>query len=180
MSDVDLMFAKLVDMVEQQGRVITRLQTRINNLIREGEVKSVDYEKGEAIVDAHGVETKPTSWAEQAGDIVEWNPLTEGQRVTVLSPGGDIGKAIIMPGGYTDAVQQPHNQGAQKRVKIGDCVITQSAGGLLISVGGTTFEFTAAGFKQTGGSVKHNEKDIGDTHRHGGVITGPGNTDVPI
>lgn len=52
--------------------------------------------------------------------------------------------------------------------------------GFYFNVGGTEFTLSAAGFSQTGGTVEHNGKDIGDTHRHSGVVPGGGNTGTPV
>lgn len=171
--------ARLISRLEVLERTLERQLIRTNNLLREGKVVEVDYANGTAIVDAHGILSKPIPWLQQAGDIVEWTPPAIGQRVVMISPSGDLSRSFIMPGGFTDDVPAPMDQGGNKRVKIGDCVITQSAGGLIIEVGGTTFEFTARGFKQTGGKQEHDGKDVGGTHVHGGVVPGGANTDVP-
>lgn len=52
--------------------------------------------------------------------------------------------------------------------------------GFYISVGGIEYQFTGSGFSQTGGTVEHNGKDIGDTHIHSGVVPGGGNTGTPV
>lgn len=51
--------------------------------------------------------------------------------------------------------------------------------GFYFTVGGTKFQLTASGFAQTGGIVEHNGVNIGDTHVHGGVVSGGSNTGVP-
>lgn len=170
---------RLIRRIEQLEQIADRQEVRMNNFIREARVKEVDYENGTAIVDAQGVESFSVPWLEQAGDVVEWNPITAGQRVMLFSPSGDMSRAFIMPGGFTDDVPQPHNKGGEKRVKIGDCVITQSASGLTFEIGGTKYEFTGDGFTQTGGKQKHDGKDVGSTHIHGGVAPGGSTTDVP-
>lgn len=159
--------------------VIRRLSIRINNMVREGTVKSVDPSKGTVVVDAHGIETDNIPWLQQAGAINEWTPPSVGQRVLVVSPDGDLAKAVVMPGGYTNENPQPHDQLGEKRVKIGDAVITHKAGGLVIEVGGTKFEFTSAGFKQTGGKIEHDGKNVGSDHTHTGVMPGASDTGPP-
>lgn len=193
---IDAIVAKIVARVmprlEQLERVVEKQQTLINNMFREGEVQSVDHPNGRVVAVAHGIETKPISRLEQAGDIVEWNPLSVGQRVIVVAPGGDLGKAFIIPGGFTDQVPQPDNRGAHKRTKIGNSLVTQSAAGLVIEVdgatftfsaaglsveiGGTRFDFTAGGFAQGGGKQTHNEKNVGSDHVHGGITPGGADT----
>lgn len=162
----------LIRRIEQLERTSQRLATRLNSMVREGVVEEVDATKGVARVDAHGIKTKMIPWMQQAGAINEWTPLSVGQRVTIISPGGDIGRAFILPGGYTEQTPQPHDESAQKRVVIGDCALTQSAGGLVLHVGGTTFTFSGDGFHQSGGKMQHDDKDVGKTHRHTDVLTG--------
>lgn len=175
----DVVIGRLLERIVVLERIVNRQEMRLNNMFREGKVTDVDYEKGLAVVDAHGVISKQLPWMEPAGDIVEWTPLAAGQRVLMVSPGGQAGRGFIIPGGFTDSVPQPHNKQAEKRIKIGGAQLTQSATELLFEVGGTTFSFTAEGFSQTGGMVKHNERNIGDTHKHIEVTAGPDVTGPP-
>lgn len=172
--------ARLVDRLERLERIQSRQDTRLNNIMREGKVVEVDHKNGLAIVDAHGVRTKPIPWLQQAGDIVEWNPPAVGQRVVVMSPDGEIGRGFIMPGGFTDQVPAPHDKGAERRTKIGNCVLTQSENGLSLTVGGTTFDFTADGFDQTGGRQTHDGVLTDKDHVHGDVTPGSANTGKPV
>ncbi len=175
----EVIFERLIGRIEQLELVVRRQSVQMNNMFREGTVKEVDFEKGTAIVDASEVESKPSPWLTQAGSINEWTPPSVGQRVVLVSPSGDLGKSFIMPGGFTDSVPQTHNKGAEKRVVIGGATITHSAEGLFISVGGTEFKFTGAGFEQTGGKQSHDGKNVGSDHIHGGVAPGGATTDVP-
>jgi len=170
---------RLLRQYHELARVVERQGVLLNNIIREGVVQSVDYKAGTAVAMAHGIPTKPIKWTEPAGDIVEWTPLAPGERVMVVSPGGDLGRAFIVRGGYTDDAPQPHNEAAQKRTKIGAAVVTQSADGLLIDIDGTTFSFTKGGFAQVGGTQTHDEKNVGSTHVHGGIIPGGADTRGP-
>jgi hypothetical protein len=186
MANMEIVFARLISKINEIGRSVSQLSARNNNLIREAVVKSVNFETGMAIVDAHGIESKEVPWMQQAGAINEWTPLSEGQRVMLFSPSGDMGRAFILPGGFTDEVKAPHNKGAEKRTTIGNCVITQSASGFVMSIGGTTFSFTADGFAQTGGnqtheggSQSHNGQNVGSTHVHGGIFPGGADTSTP-
>lgn len=171
--------SRLIKRIADLEAVTSGLSVRQNNMFREGVVKSVDFEKGLAVVEAHGLETKPVPWLEQAGAVNEWTPLSVGQRVLLASPNGDPGRAVIMRGGFTDDVRPPHRVGAEKRTMIGECSITQSGSGIVIQAGGCTFTFSGEGFSQSGGEIRHDQKNIGADHRHGGVMPGPSTTDVP-
>lgn len=159
----------------------------MNNLFREGEVVSVDEKNYTAIVQAHGVESKPSPWLQQAGEINEWTPLSKGQRVVLVSPGGDMGRSFIIPGGFTDDVKQPDDTPGQKRVKIGNAVVTQSKDGVDIDVDGAKFTQTKDGWVfQVGGEtlrftrdgLNHNGKNIGKDHAHESAP--PGSPGPPI
>lgn len=57
----------------------------------------------------------------------------------------------------------------------------KSAGNpITMSLGGVTFKMSSDGLEITGGTIKHNGKDIGDTHVHTGVQPGPANTGPPV
>jgi len=178
-STTDDVIRMLVDRIENLERFVSRQSVKMNNMFREGEVMSVNPTNGTGVVNAQGIETPESPWMQQAGAINDWVPLSVGQRVLYVAPGGDLGRGFIIPGGFSDANPQPHNQLAEARRKIGNCEVTQSSSGLLIKAGGTTYEFAAGGFTQIGGSQRHNDKNVGDSHTHGGVFSGPSNTSVP-
>ena len=178
----EVAFRRLLDRIGQLERTIHRQQTRMNNLFREGEVVSVDEKSYTAIVEAHGVESKPSPWLQQAGEINEWTPLSKGQRVVLVSPGGDMGRSFIIPGGFTDDVNQPDDTPGQKRVKIGKAVVTHSKDGVIVDVDGAKFTHTKDGWVfEIGGEkleftkdgLKHNNKNIGKDHKHETAPPGP-------
>lgn len=180
--NLEVAFRRLLDRISNLELTIQRQQTRMNNLFREGEVVSVDEKNYTAIVKAHGVESKPSPWLQQAGEINEWTPLSKKQRVVLVSPGGDMGRSFIIPGGFTDDVKQPDDTPGQKRVKIGEAVVTQSKDGVVIDVDGAKFthskdgwEFEIGGEKLefTRAGLKHNGKNIGKDHKHETAPPGP-------
>jgi phage baseplate assembly protein gpV len=191
----DMIFSRLMERIMTLEKILNRQEVRLNNMFREATVKEADYSKGLAIVEAHGMDSKEVPWMEPAGDIVEWTPVSQGQRVMLVSPGGQMGRGFIIPGGFTDSVPQPHDKGAEKRIKIGNAQQTLSTNGLVlevggstlnfgsdgltISAGGTTFALTSSGFAQTGGTITHDGTVIDKTHEHTGVATGGANTGPP-
>jgi hypothetical protein len=56
----------------------------------------------------------------------------------------------------------------------------QEAGSLKISAGGVEWLFNGEGFKQTGGKMAHDGKNVGATHKHTDVMAGPAQTGLPI
>ncbi len=66
------------------------------------------------------------------------------------------------------------------KVVMGDGIVVDVAGtAYRIRKGGVTFTISADGVDIQGGTVRHNGKDIGSTHRHTGVIPGTGQTGTP-
>lgn len=88
---------------------------------------------------------------------------------------------LFMPDAMTQG-DAPAGQG--DRVVIGSVsgstFLSFDDDGFYFSVGGTTWSLTAAGFAQTGGTVTHNGKSIGDTHKHSGVVPGGGISGNPV
>jgi hypothetical protein len=58
--------------------------------------------------------------------------------------------------------------------------MTLSNGSLTIHAAGITVELTGNGVSITGGEVRHDGRNIGATHTHGGVLVGTQSTDVPV
>ena len=78
--------------------------------------------------------------------------MTE-HKITITQGGDDESKVVMKPGSVTIS------QGGSSW-KLQD-------GALSISIGGTQWVLGGGGWRQTGGKVGHNLKDIGDTHIHG-------------
>ncbi len=63
---------------------------------------------------------------------------------------------------------------------MGDGVTVDVAGNAyVIRKGGVSMTISASGVAIEGGQVTHNGKNIGDTHTHGGVLTGSASTSAP-
>ncbi|RBO90512.1 phage baseplate assembly protein V [Pseudochrobactrum asaccharolyticum] len=192
---LETVFERLVIRIEEMEASIRRMSIARNNLFREGEVVEVDYDNGTVVVEAMGIRSSSVPWVEQSGAINEWTPPSVGQRMVLVSPDGDMGMGFALKGGFTDNTPAPHNKGSEKRVTIGGAVVTQTADGMFIQVGGaklsftedgmnidvggSTFSFTGVGFEQSGGVQKHNDKNVGSDHIHGGVERGGSNTSGP-
>ena len=88
-----------------------------------------------------------------------------------------------------------HAGSRQRNTPVGSTAIYDANGGILSIVnkafrvvgdsctlvfGGSTFTFNGDGFAQTGGAQKHNDHDVGATHKHTGVMTGGGNTGAVV
>ncbi|TIS37507.1 hypothetical protein [Mesorhizobium sp.] len=110
-----------------------------------------------------------------------------GQVVSARAEAGDLEQAVIQPFHWTDENPSPSQDANEHVMTFGDVKITLISGGLKFEVGGTTVEFTGTKvrvqtdeFETHGSSLKHNDKEIGSTHKHGGVEPGGSDTDVPV
>lgn len=178
----EVIFGRLLDRIEHLERVVQRLAMRNNNMIREAKVMEVDYEKGLAIVEAHGVQSKPIPWLQQAGDIVDWDPPAVGQRMVMFSPSGDIGRGFLLPGGYTESVRQPHQSGKSWGRNLGGTKIFADESSYNVETG--TFYIKAnivieGDVTISGDVLTHNGKNVGHDHQHKDVTPGPALTGPP-
>ncbi|WP_394201098.1 phage baseplate assembly protein V [Marinagarivorans algicola] len=80
---------------------VAELQRRLANLVRRGRIHSIDFE---ASPPRCRVELEPalvTGWllwsSGRAGTRSDWEPLTVGEGVLVLSPCGDLAQGVVMP-----------------------------------------------------------------------------------
>jgi len=174
MSDL---FSRLIDRIGELEANIGHLQRQINNVMREGRVLEVDAGSGMAIVDGFGGKSKPIPWLQRAGSIREWTPPTVGERVLMLSPNGDPGRALILPGGFSQAFPQNHSKLGEKRYDIGASNDTMSGTERIIEAQTIILRGTV---KIEGSRVTHNDTNIGVDHVHKGVIPGPGHSGHPL
>lgn len=176
---MSVVFEPLIRRLRYLEKTVQQLDRRINNMVREAVVTEVFPAEGMAKVEANGLKSKKVPWLQRAGDINEWDPPSVGERVLLLSPTGEPGTGMIMPGGYSDKFDAPHGEGGEKVTAIGDVRITQTGSSFTIVAGGVTVEISGAGLTVNGGRVEHDSLNIGSTHTHGGVTPGAGDTDVP-
>jgi len=83
----------------------------IGDLLREGVV--IERVGATCRVAIGDLESGPLPWlAGRAGDAAIWSPPSPGEQVLVLSPEGDIERAIVLPGLYSDAQPAPADDGS--------------------------------------------------------------------
>jgi len=117
---VERRFAELEAAIEDLNR-------RVANLMREGRITSVDYDQGVATVDMDGLPSRAMPWVQRAGTVKDWDPPSIGERVTVMSPSGDPGQGLILPGGWSDQNPAPHTKGGER--------VIQATSKIVLSVG---------------------------------------------
>lgn len=163
---------------------VNEIKRRLSVMGRHGVVAEVNPAEGWVRLNLGDGDNGPLlspklPYAQMAGALKLHAPPTVGQNMTLFAPTGDIRQAIAMPMTWSDANPTP-GQSADPVFTYGDITITIEPGAILIGIGGTAWRITPAGLSQTGGMIRHNEKDIGSTHRHGGVLTGGAATNPPV
>lgn len=141
-------------------------------------------------------------YSQMAGAIKGHARPSVGQQMTAFAPGGDMRQATAVPFTWSYANASP---GAgpdpvftygDVRVEIhpGEVKATVGGGSLSLTgdafevkVGGGSIKLTASEFemladlvKAVGASLKHNDREVGDTHRHIDVVPGGGTSGVPV
>lgn len=112
----------------------------------------------------------------------------DGALAVVLAVGSDEGDLVVLPIANPSKRLGKLNEGDVglygqygDRVTISDdgTIELQAGDSVSVKIGGVTFVVSADGVDITGGHVKHNGKNIGDTHIHGGVVEGNDDTEAP-
>lgn len=102
-----------------------------------------------------------------------------GQTMTIRSVDGDLEQGVAHPYNWNKDNPSPSQNKDEHIMTFGDVTITVQGGGIVFSVGAVTVNISSDGLTVNGGQVQHNNKDIGSTHTHTGVIPGAGLTGTP-
>lgn len=186
MSDVGPFITTLVARLRDLEAEIEQLRLRLDNMVREGRVTKVLPDKGKVEVDMNGLASDELDLSHRSGSQREWDPPAIGERVLVISPTGDPGLGVVLPGGYSDAFPAPHDKAGEYVRSNGATRIHQTADRIEISAptvvlksGDATVTLTASLLKALVDRVENNGRNIGADHTHGGIEIGGANTDIP-
>ncbi|QFT84492.1 Phage-related baseplate assembly protein [Halomonas sp. THAF12] len=160
----------------------------IHNLIRLGTIAAVDHDAARVRVKSGELLTAWRPWIEcRAGTTRDWNPPTVGEQAVLFSPGGDPAGAVVLVGLFSDAHPAPadlpelcrrlfpdgglfeyDHEASVLRIKLPGRIEVEAPGGTSwkgdIDHQGDMAR--AGSYAQDGGSLTHNDTDVGDTHRH--------------
>lgn len=167
------------------GRVAA-LEARLNGVVRHGTVAQVDAEKGLVRIkfgqasEGGGDFLGPwVPYSQLAGAIKAHIPPSVGQQFTQIAPSGDWRQAVAVPMTWSDQNGSPSSAADENVITFGGVTITLKSDSLKIVVDGVSLEISGDGVTIEGGKVSHDGKNIGATHIHGGVDSGPSTTSVP-
>ena len=174
------------ELVELAAR-IAELERRFSGMMRHGTVAEVDTGAQRIRLDfghAHGTEGRFLSpwipYAQFSGALRVHTPPSVGQQFTAMSPNGDFQQAVAVPLTHSNANPSPSTAADQNVLRFGDVTVTLAEDSLEIAVGDVRFKVDGANVEITGGQVRHNGRNIGDSHIHSGVLSGPAVTGTPV
>lgn len=165
----------------RQSIEIRELKRRLLNQMREGTVVEHHPDDPRKIRVDVGPEGMPVhspwiEFSERSGAVKTISRPSIGERVTVLSPDGELGLASrVILGGFSKMNEHPEQAADGELVQtIGDAVFRFHGGGLDV----TGRLHVDGDFVARGGIFKHNAKNVGDTHGH--ISAPPGAPGPPV
>lgn len=119
----------MISEIIAQRADIEQLKTLFGRALRVGPVAVVDPEKGFRIKLADGADGQPFlspfyPHPESGGATSTWAPLSEGQIVGVINPGGDPRRGVLLRGGFSDANPPPSQSLDENKLQFGEVTIT--------------------------------------------------------
>lgn len=118
---------------------------------------------------------------EMAGATASHFPVKVGDPVRLLSPNGEISaQSLAIRDSHTDDDPNPAEEQTDLVLAYGGSKIMMQSGKLILSGGGASVELSGGNIKTASGELTHNDKNIGATHHHGGVVKGAQETDDPV
>lgn len=105
-------FHDLLALAKNQAVELAELRRQFSNMIRPGVVEELDPQKGYRLSwgqDEQGQKIL-SPWyphPEAGGANKTWSPLTKGQVMTAINPGGDPRQGFLIQGGFTDQFKAP-------------------------------------------------------------------------
>lgn len=169
----------LVDRIMEIERRIAEVERRSRNRRRTGTVAEVDHERGlyRVKLGSENGQDYLTDWIRPkqiaAGQVKIDFLLKQGEQVDVISENGDLTDAMIEGSAYSNTNGRENNGKPLHLVVDGDGFIKVNR----LSIEGNV-EIKGS-LDVDGERVTHNKTNIGDTHKHGGVLPGSAKTDKP-
>jgi len=153
---------------------VSELDRLIANMIRTGRIKAVDHARRRVVVFDENWETDWRPWMElRAHGEATWSPPGIGERVLVLSPSGDFGQSVVLPGLSCDPLPPPSHEPTVSMRRYADGAIERhdtadrthllqlpDDGALRIAIGSTVLEMDVSGIRMTAASVTINGKAV--------------------
>lgn len=162
------------------ARRVAELERKLAASGRAGTVSEVDATQGLIRLDlGDGMQSPWVPYVQTAGALKVHSPPSVGQQMILVAPSGETAQGYATALSFGGGNGSPSSADDEHVVTFGDVRLDLTADGVVVSAGGVTLKVSGAGVTITGGTVTHDGKNIGSTHRHGGVDRGTSNTDPP-
>lgn len=116
-----------------------------------------------------------------AGSTASHTPVAVGDPMRLLSPNGEMGPAsLAIRDSHTRDNPNPSDDPERLVLTHAGCTLSMEDGKLTIACGDTRVELTEGVSAVYSGEHTHNGINVGDTHRHAGVMAGGGQTGTPV
>lgn len=152
-------FEDLLHEVAAMRRELSELRIAQRNTIRTGTVEERDAQKGYRLnwgKDDQG-KTILSPWyphPESGGGAKTSFPLTKGQIVTAINPGGDFRQGFLMRGGFSDQNPSPSSNLDENVFEFGNVRVEIADGKLKIKVGASEFEMSSGQIRQKTAGIR--------------------------
>lgn len=194
--------------IAELAKRLSVLEQAVERQIRPGTVHEVDASRQRFRMRLNADSGEPflgpwIPYGQTAGAMKFHNPPSVGQQMVMFAPAGDYRQATAYPMTFSDNNTSPASGGnehvmtfGQVTVEIRDGELKATVGGasleitpdaVTINLGGSTITLTSSQIEAatalmqvTGAQLRHNAKNVGDTHRHRDVTPGPANTGIPV
>jgi len=171
-----------MDQIVRLAQRVAEVERRLAGMVRHGKVHSVDAAAGTIRLRIGGTDAKPflspsVPYAQIAGGLKAHTPPTVGQQMTLICPDGNVRMGVALPMTWSNANASPSASGEENVVTFGSMRIELRGDEIVISGPKVRID---ADIEANGSTIRHNGKEIGSTHKHGGVVPGGGQSDVPV
>lgn len=161
------------------------LQRRVANSVLSGKVAEIDGKRIRLELLPHDSRTgKPflSPWVqlqEAAGVTTSNTPVRKGDPMRLLSPNGEIGpQSLAIRDSHTSELPNPAHENEFVLGHDG-AAIRMSGKALILELGDTKITLADGRIATQSDELTHNEKNVGDTHVHGGIDPGNSDTSTP-
>ena len=169
----------MIERVVELAARVAELERRQAAALRPGRVVAVDPAAATVDLDlGEGLTMPGVPYAQQAGALAIHAPPSAGQQMMVHAPGGDLRRAVAQPMTWGGGNAAPGATSEANVAAFGSMRLTLRGDALVIETGGAVVTVSAEGVSVAGGDVEAQGVSLRE-HVHGGVATGPGDTDEP-
>lgn len=170
----------MIHELEAIARRVAELERRLAASGRQGVVSEVDPANGLVRLDlGDGMQSPWVPYSQTAGALKIHSPPSIGQQMILSAPSGETTQGIATPLSFGGSNAPPSTSGSEHVLTFGNVRVELTGSGLTITADGVVVEINGSGLTITGGMVRHDGTNIGATHVHGAVMSGPSNTSTP-